>query len=84
MSQRRWTETNREVIKMNKKLKLVILGIVAGVLVLHLVGALTAIVLLMSGMAGAMAVIGLLSEIPTVRESTRKIFKWLERRLVDT
>ena len=81
MSQRRWTETNREVIKMNKKLKLVILGIVAGVLVLHLVGALTAIVLLFSGLAGAWAVIGLLVDIPTVRESARKMLNWIERRL---
>ena len=66
---------------MNKKLKLVILGIVAGVFLLHYLGALTAIVLLFSGMAGAMAVIWLLADIPSIRESTRKIFKWLERRL---
>ena len=69
---------------MNRKLRLVVLGTVAGVLVLHLVGALTAIVLLLSGLAGAWAVIGLFAEIPAVRDSARKMLNWIERRLADT
>lgn len=65
-----------------RRRKLVILVMAGIVFLLHFLGLLSVVVLAISGIAGVMAALGLLTELPRVKDWIRDMFDALERRLI--